>query len=179
MELNKEKNVAINRTTCQEKSLSNILSKKLEEWYEKKFIARHEDIIGDVDIFWCDSLDDIAIEVKAYLDKNFAQAKPKNEQGRTREQIISDDFIFNESVDYCTNAQINSMSFGMMQGRMDTNIGIVYHLPHHYSGYGKPIWKITDGKIDLLGLYKHGATNKIYLKNKNCGGEGSDTIIIK
>ncbi len=45
-----------------------------------------------------------------------------------------------------------------------------YHMGGHYPPSGKPIWTILPGnRIVIVGMYRHGATNKIYLKIRGTG----------
>ena len=54
-----------------------------------------------------------------------------------------------------------------------------YHHNGHYPPVGKPLWIILpDKKIEIVGMYRHGATNKIYKKNKDTG-DGPNTITLK
>ncbi len=53
-----------------------------------------------------------------------------------------------------------------------------YHIEGHYPPVGKPIWTILPGnRIVIVGMYRHGATNRIYLKNRGTGN-GPNSIII-
>lgn len=77
----------------------------------------------------------------------------------------------------CHEGQLEGILHNPRQGRFRYGGETYYHHTGSYPSEGKPIWKIdADGRIQIVGMYEHGGTNKIYNKRNRRDGAGPDTI---
>lgn len=133
------------------------------------------EIYGQIDIFWCDSID----EVVSKLTQIQIPAAPVVIPQRSIEDIIRDDFILNENVHILKHSQIRHLSEYKENGPIKTKYydthGFLYHVEGH-SKILKPIWCLINGKIEVWGLYQHpdGDWQQYNLKE----GSGPKTINI-
>lgn len=110
----------------------------------------------------------IATELGVALAPDPAQAPLPLEVDRTRFSYIPDG---------CHEGQLAGILHNPVQGRFQFDGETYYHHTGSYPSEGKPIWKIdADGRIRIVGMYRHGKTDKIY--HKRGGGAGTKKITL-
>ncbi|CAM1362569.1 hypothetical protein [Tenacibaculum xiamenense] len=104
-------------------------------------------------------------ELLAYLKIKLLEPKKKEAKGVDKSMFVGSTFS-------CTNGQISNMASNKTQGALAGQTYSnkqIYHIEGKYPDVGKPLWVLSGGKISVIGLYRHGATNKIYIKNEGFG----------
>lgn len=79
---------------------------------------------------------------------------------------------FTEQPKNCRSDQINTILSNPFQDQIeDKDTGVqYYHIRGCYPSNGKPIWIIENGKIKIVGMYKHPKkSNKVYKKKPHTG----------
>lgn len=111
------------------------------------------------------NMQEIAMELGVTIPPEPARA-PLPEVDRDRFSYIPAD---------CHEGQLEGILHNPRQGRFRYGGETYYHHTGSYPSEGKPVWKIdADGRIQIVGMYEHGGTNKIYRKRGD--GAGLDTI---
>lgn len=113
------------------------------------------------------NMQEIATELGVTIPPEPARA-PLPEVDRDRFSYIPAD---------CHEGQLEGILHNPRQGRFRYGGETYYHHTGSYPSEGKPVWKIdADGRIQIVGMYEHGGTNKIYNKRNRRDGAGPDTI---
>ncbi len=116
------------------------------------------------------NMQEIAEELGVVIAPDPAQAPLPWAPDRTRFSYIPDD---------CHEGQLAGILHNPVQGRFQYEGETYYHHMGSYPPEGKPIWKIdADGRIQIVGMYEHGGTNKIYHKRNRRDGAGPNTITL-
>lgn len=153
-----------------EESVSNI-KKTIKEELNVSETTLGQDTYGQIDVFWCDSLNGVIDELRLHQ----IHAAPVVNPQRSIEDIIENDFVRNNNVYLLEDSQIRHISAYRKNGFMKTDQGNLYHISGH-SRIQKPIWSLDSGKIKVLGLYQHpDGNNQQYDLRK---GKGPKTITI-
>lgn len=139
---------------------------------EQNYAAIRQIIERTIGAEYCTYLNmqEIARELKVEIAPDPAQAPLPLEVDRTRFSYIPDD---------CHEGQLAGILHNPVQGRFQFDGETYYHHMGSYPPEGKPIWKIdADDRIQIVGMYEHGGTNKIYNKRNQKDGEGPNTITL-
>ena len=153
-----------------EESVSNI-KETIKKELNVSETTLGQDTYGQTDVFWCDSLN----EVIDTLRHHQIPAAPVVNPQRSIDDIIRDDFVQNNNVGLLKHSQIRRISEFREIGFMRTDHGNLYHIPKH-SRIQKPIWRLNNGKIEVLGLYQHPDGNMQQYDLQ--GGDGPNKITI-
>lgn len=116
------------------------------------------------------NMQEIARELGVTIAPEPVQAPLSLAADRTRFSYIPAD---------CREEQLQRILREPEQGHILYGGETYYHYTGPYPAWGKPIWKIdADGRIQIVGMYEHGGTNKIYNKRNRRDGAGPNTITL-
>lgn len=101
------------------------------------------------------------------------------EPARTPLPLAVDRSRFSHIPADCREEQLQRILEEPEQGRILYGGETYYHYTGPYPAWGKPIWKIdAGGRIQIVGMYEHGGTNKVYHKRDRRDGVGPNTITL-
>lgn len=121
---------------------------------------------------------------RAEIDKRtvqFSKMVKKNQQPLQPNDEAESDYEIIEEPENLLQGQRNNILRDPTQSEIeDKNTHQkFYHHTGPYPPEGKPLWIILPNKkIKIVGMYKHGKTNKIYKKDSGTG-DGPNTITLK
>ena len=157
----------------------------LKKILEGKFVVVKKafNAVGKIVIRSDEDIDEEALVSKAGIalkqkeekqgDKKVVHATVEKEEKVQETEVIGADSVT------ILDGQLGSVRDNPTQGLLSgiTHDGFqVYHIEGSYPDNGKPLWYInSDNNVALIGMYKHGKTNKIY---KRMEGIGAKTINI-
>ena len=130
-----------------------------------------------------ENIDEEALVTKAGIALKQKEEKQGDEKvvhaNVEKEEKVQETEVIGADTVTILNGQLGSVRANPTQGPLSgvTHDGFqVYHIEGRYPDNGKPLWYINrDNNVVLIGMYKHGNTNKIYKKME---GIGANTINI-